>query len=152
MNNKTCLPTGRREFRETARHSDGAERQKNLLFCKKFLLTFNITECHTDSENLRFSRGEVLCKATFSDRTYRPSISPSSTQHLFMPQPSAEYFDRSYSIKSSSELPVLCAATAQFKYRFNGKYRRAESHRRLYAAVLSEFRCLVQFHASESKT
>ena len=33
-----------------------------------------------------------------------------------MPQHAAEYFDRSNSIKSSSELQVLCAAAVQFNF------------------------------------
>ena len=62
-----------------------------------------------------------------------------------MPQHAAEDFDRSYSIKSSAVRTVLCAAAAQFKYRFNSKYRRAKSHRRLHAAALSDYRRLVLF-------
>ena len=62
-----------------------------------------------------------------------------------MPQHAAEDFDRSYSIKSSAVLQVLCAATVQFKYRFNCEYRRSKSHRRLYAATLSDFGRLVLF-------
>ena len=48
-------------------------------------------------------------------------------------------------LKVQQHLPVLCAATVQFKYRFNCEYRRSKSHRRLYAATLSDFGRLMLF-------